>query len=423
MQHILVIQLARFGDIIQTKRLVATLRARHNTTVHLLVDASMVSVAGLLYPDVVVHAIDAHAGAGHTDMSQRFDWTLKTLSALRSIGFERVYNINYSGMSQALSTLFDPDIVRGYALSHGQATKTDWSRLGFRLTANRRTSCLNLVDFWAHFTRQPLPADQVNPIPQSSGGGIGVALAGRNARRSLPPALLARATMTMVHSMGARRIVLLGTAAESASAREFMQHLKPGFLEKATDLTGKTSFADLFEIVSGLDRLLTPDTGLMHLAAHVGTPVTAFFLSSAWCHETGPYGPGHMIWQAVFPCSPCLESRPCPIKTACRTPFEDPTFPRCLAKPQAASLPQGLVGFSTELDALGVRCVPRYGEDDREKEREYVRSFLLRHLELSSPGAVPLSSEQAGTLYSEPMWMLRFDHGRGDTLQFLSPAQ
>ena len=36
-----------------------------------------------------------------------------------------------------------------------------------------------------------------------------------------------------------------------------------------------------------LDVLLTPDTGIMHLAAHLGVPVFAFFLSSAWCHETG----------------------------------------------------------------------------------------------------------------------------------------
>ena len=98
-----------------------------------------------------------------------------------------------------------------------------------------------------------------------------------------------------------------------------------------------------------------------------------------------------MVWQSVLPCSPCLETQPCPIKTACRNPFEDSTFPRCLAKPKSAPIPQGLVCFSTALDGLGVRFDPLYGNDQLAGEREALRAFLFRHLELGVDDAGPSS--------------------------------
>jgi 3-deoxy-D-manno-octulosonic-acid transferase/heptosyltransferase-1 len=56
------------------------------------------------------------------------------------------------------------------------------------------------------------------------------------------------------------------------------------------------------------DVMVSTDTGPMHLAAAVGTPVVALFGPTA-PNRTGPYGSGHHVIQASVPCSPCFKRR------------------------------------------------------------------------------------------------------------------
>ncbi|MDY6850989.1 MAG: lipopolysaccharide heptosyltransferase I [Thermodesulfobacteriota bacterium] len=71
------------------------------------------------------------------------------------------------------------------------------------------------------------------------------------------------------------------------------------------DLTGKTSLKTLAEVLRAADLVVCPDTGPMHLAAAVGTPVVALFGPTApW--RTGPFGPGHTVLRTKIECSPCF---------------------------------------------------------------------------------------------------------------------
>lgn len=64
----LVIQLARFGDLLQTARLIDSLCAQGET--HLLTDRSLTALAALIYPGVHVHAVPAHGGEPEEVLSQ-----------------------------------------------------------------------------------------------------------------------------------------------------------------------------------------------------------------------------------------------------------------------------------------------------------------------------------------------------------------
>jgi 3-deoxy-D-manno-octulosonic-acid transferase/heptosyltransferase-1 len=77
---------------------------------------------------------------------------------------------------------------------------------------------------------------------------------------------------------------------------------------RAANFSGKTTLMELAALYEKAAFVISTDTGPMHLAAAVGTPVIALFGPTApW--RTGPYGPGHQIVRAQLECSPCFKRR------------------------------------------------------------------------------------------------------------------
>ncbi len=401
------VQLARIGDLVQTKRLLLSIAAEPDTRVHLCVDPLLAGLAALLYPFAEIHTLPAHS-MGAADPAAVFSRSRGTLAALRDAGFSAVYLLNFSPLSFALASLFPPEICHGFARKNGQNLYGAWPRMGLALIRSRAASPMNLVDFWAHFHPSPVAPEAVNPIPRAKGGQgegrIGIVMAGRESRRSLPPEQLAECIQAVFQARGGPSLVCIGSKSERPLVRRLARLLPPQTARRIEDTTGSTTLTDLPNLISGLDMVLTPDTGAMHLAAHLGVPVQAFFLSSAWCFETGPYGFGHKIWQAVAPCSPCLESAPCPRGVICLSPFSHKGFLAHLAGRYDAEWPDGMLGMISMLDSLGVtyRCVD--GEDPHHAERHTLRTALEEHLHL--PGERFIPPETADALYTEADWML-----------------
>jgi heptosyltransferase I len=77
----------------------------------------------------------------------------------------------------------------------------------------------------------------------------------------------------------------------------------------AIDLAGATTVGLLPALLSRASLLITNDSGPMHIAAAVGTPVVALFGPTS-AARTGPYGVGQNVLTGKVPCSPCF-SRTC----------------------------------------------------------------------------------------------------------------
>lgn len=106
--------------------------------------------------------------------------------------------------------------------------------------------------------------------------------------------------------------VVIGSAGERALAEEILQGA--GTTWAAAAGTGSLRFAA--ELMRGCDAAVCNDTGTMHLAAAVGTPLAAVFGPSepAW---TGPLGPRQAILRGACACAPCFrrtcdQGRPAP---------------------------------------------------------------------------------------------------------------
>jgi heptosyltransferase-2 len=72
------------------------------------------------------------------------------------------------------------------------------------------------------------------------------------------------------------------------------------------NLAGKTSLRELVSLISECEVFLTNDSGPMHVAYAVGTPLAALFGSTDPV-LTGPPGEGHEVFKHEFECSPCFE--------------------------------------------------------------------------------------------------------------------
>ncbi len=112
-------------------------------------------------------------------------------------------------------------------------------------------------------------------------------------------------------------VLLLGGRDDCEIAKEIEVGLPS---EKVTNLAGKTSLTELTSILANCEVVLSNDTGPMHLAAAVETPVVVPFGSTS-PELTGPglphnlASPHHLIHTDVG-CSPCF-LRKCPIDLRC----------------------------------------------------------------------------------------------------------
>ncbi len=113
--------------------------------------------------------------------------------------------------------------------------------------------------------------------------------------------------------------LLLGGEADVPLADEIHSALRgPAF--EVHNLAGQTSLRDLMALLKLCRALLTNDSGPMHVAAALGTPVVVLFGSTS-PELTGPGLPGdsrHRLLHVEVPCAPCFR-RSCPIDLRCMT--------------------------------------------------------------------------------------------------------
>jgi lipopolysaccharide heptosyltransferase II len=103
---------------------------------------------------------------------------------------------------------------------------------------------------------------------------------------------------------GAARVVLIGGRDERHVGKQVLRAMRTAPI----DLMGQTTLKELIAFLRRARLLITNDSGPMHLAAAVGTPVIALFGPTDPA-RTGPYGAGHTVLRSGVPCSPCFSRR------------------------------------------------------------------------------------------------------------------
>jgi hypothetical protein len=101
-------------------------------------------------------------------------------------------------------------------------------------------------------------------------------------------------------------IVFIGAASERETIAQVIQaYRNAGGGNPFLNATGRTSIDQLAALLAECRLLLTNDTGPMHVAVAVKTPVIDLSVGHVDFQETGPYGPGHWVLQPELDCAPC----------------------------------------------------------------------------------------------------------------------
>jgi heptosyltransferase-1 len=104
---------------------------------------------------------------------------------------------------------------------------------------------------------------------------------------------------------------LLGSKEDVGSAREVEISCGQGVI----NLAGRTSLREAVGIIAKAEVAVGPDTGLMHIAAAVRTPVVSLWGATS-PFRAGPYGFESLVIQGRAPCAPCYRKH-CPIGRVC----------------------------------------------------------------------------------------------------------
>jgi ADP-heptose:LPS heptosyltransferase len=138
------------------------------------------------------------------------------------------------------------------------------------------------------------------------GGGplVGIHVSGGRLVKQWDPERVAEVARRLAVERGAT-IVLTGAPAD----RPMVDVVKAGVpAGQAIDVAGDIDLPELAAVLEQLDLLLTGDTGPMHLASAVGTPIVAVFGPSDPVRYA-PSGAADRIIRVDLPCSPCNRIR------------------------------------------------------------------------------------------------------------------
>lgn len=355
MKKVLLLNLTRFGDLLQSQAAIFDLHAQ-GYAVGLVCLENFSEAAQLLghlsyvqpLPSALFLAsLDADAGYSRSleQMGNARPWhaALADLAAwrdklLREFDADIVCNLTSDTPSRLLAHFLAGERpCAGFAVdAFGFGVNgNSWAAFLQGASLERGVSPFNIVDLFRktaqvgeHPSAGPGNSDLVQPpeaarslwrqqisanAPPDGKGFVGLQLGASRDIRRWPVDYFATLGDRLWHDEGLCP-VLFGSTAERPLADRYRQLAAHPFC----DLTGQTGIGELAAALCALRLLVTNDTGTMHLAAGLKVPVLAIFLATAQPFDTGPYREGSVSLEPDMDCHPCGFNTQCPHDQACR---------------------------------------------------------------------------------------------------------
>ncbi len=331
---VLLVNITRLGDMLQATPTIAGLKAENpDCHITVLVEKQFADVCHVI-PNIdevlgldlglVCRSLDRE-GDGIVDAYEYVD---EMVQRLRAESFDYCLNMSSSAYTALLLNLVGIGRNGGWTSDElgYRVIESEWAQL-FATSVfhqNRQYNSLNLVDVFrcsADVEKHPQKL-LINVTPESlshcesllssagfsnTGPLIAVQAGASQAKRQWSPSRFIALIKILAEQHNAR-VVLTGSPKEAAIVDPIVAGCRS---PNVVSLVGKTTVPQLAAMLKLADILVTGDTGPMHMAVAVGTPVVSMFLASAYGFETGPYSADNIVLQPVIGCGPCNPNKSC----------------------------------------------------------------------------------------------------------------
>ena len=329
MKQVVIINVTRMGDLIQTGPLLSRLREEWpDVAIDLVVDRSFAPTAALLTGLRQVISCDfTRLLDDCRTQSKNLVTLIQEMTAwaapLRDARYDRIVNLTFNRQTGLLASYIGGPDLRGITAGPDGSpiVQNPWLSYFTDLHRHRRFNRFNLVDLYAMGGSEPgafsplsvtVPVDGkawanafLRPHDPAVRQWIAVQAGASDVMKAWRPEHFGR-TMACLSRHPGVGFVMIGTASE-AEVIELTKttYRADGGAAPILDASGRTTLNQLVGLLSQCQLLLTNDTGPMHIAVGVGTAVIDLSVGHVDHHETGPYGPGHWVIQPDLSCSPC----------------------------------------------------------------------------------------------------------------------
>jgi len=325
MKEILLANLTRMGDLIQTTPVLTGLKKKHpDARVTLLVNSSFKEICkDLPFIDNLV-SCDMTAfrmmrpGEEHS-LVECFRRIEEFLDEVNRTRYDLVVSFTASKEAMMLSSLLNTRELRGVTTGADgtRVIRHPWQRYFMGEITFRRCNPFHLCDMMIKSAEIPHTGDSLclsvsdeesakaRALLSRHGVGegdllVGFHLGANQEVRAWPPASFARLGDRLARSLSAR-ILITGSEVESALGKEY----EAAAASRAVNLIGKTNLRETAALLKRCSLMVSNDTGPLHMATAVGTTVIELPFGHACFRETGPYGENHYVAEADIFCIPC----------------------------------------------------------------------------------------------------------------------
>ncbi|HWZ56635.1 MAG TPA: glycosyltransferase family 9 protein [Verrucomicrobiae bacterium] len=313
--RILVIQLGRLGDAIQTTPLLeAVRRANASAQVDILVfDCAVAALDGVESVGVRVlresslpgRLSEIHARI-ESDRIERRPPPIELLQAFDQLGlpaYDSVLNCSYSPLAAWISQRTASKARLGATITgDGEVLFEHPAHVYLRARGHfRDQNWFNLVDLWRCTADRVTPPEKCArpfvatatdaPFQLPSGPRIALNPGSSESQRRWPAAQFAALADRLAHD--GFHPILVGAPSDAAACAQVQAQCAAPVM----NLCGQTSVSQMALLLSRAQLLVSNDTGAVHIASAVGCPVVGLFGATAYFAETSPWSEGNVILQ------------------------------------------------------------------------------------------------------------------------------
>lgn len=340
---ILVLELARFGDIFQTWPALRALKRQHpQSQVHVLTREKYVgALEGLTAVDQIrllpsqsiLEPLIAH---DEIEIKQSFDQMSAFIDTLKNEKYDWIVNFSFSPLSSYITHLAAGPQTRvsGYT-RHADgylSIPDDMSAYFYAQVGNQRHNRFHLAEIFGTLVEADLiPSDWAAPQGfanlQRKTNQVLFHIGGSENHKAVPVEKMAEIIRDLLQSQSDIQVGLIGAGGEMAAAETIYAKLDLSLQSRVMNCVGQTSIPQLFQLIAEAQVLVGPDSAPMHMASLVQTPCVNLSLGRVNFWETGPRAAGSVVlrantgeqvnsWDVLTAIEVLRNKRPIPIRFA-----------------------------------------------------------------------------------------------------------